>query len=101
MANTYNVVNPIFKYPTNQPSGGHFTSSQIGVYLRIGPWAVTVTTTGQHKRSTTKMLQNWFISNEKSQHIAVFKSDFFPTTPAEAAECHPYLHASSHHFRAG
>ena len=46
----------------------------IYIYIRIGPGAVTVTTTGQHKRSTTKMLQIGFISNKKSQHIATFKS---------------------------
>ena len=54
-----------------------FTMPHV-LYIRIGPGAVTVTTTGQHKRSTTKMLQIWFISNKKSQHIAIFKSDFFP-----------------------
>ena len=52
-----------------------FTMPHV-LYIRIGPGAVTVTTTGQHKRSTTKMLQIWFISNKKSQHIAIFKSDF-------------------------
>ena len=47
-------------------------------YIRIGPGAVAVTTSGQHKHSTPNMLQIWFISNKKSQHLAMFKSVFFP-----------------------
>ena len=45
------------------------------VYLRMFPFLVTVTTTGQHKRSTTKMLQIEFISDQKSQHTAMLKSE--------------------------
>ena len=37
-----------------------------------------MTTSGQHKHSTPNMLQIWFISNKKSQHLAMFKSVFFP-----------------------
>ena len=39
------------------------------------PFLVTVTTTGQHKRSTTKMRQIEFISGQKSQHTAMLKSE--------------------------
>ena len=36
-----------------------------------------------------KKLQIGFFSTKKSQHTAMFKSDFISTTPAEAATCHP------------
>ena len=45
------------------------------VLLRMFPFLVTVTTTGQHKRSTTKVLQVEFISDQKSQHAAMLKSE--------------------------
>ena len=52
------------------------------------PLNVTVTTYGQHKRSTTKM---------KSQHTAMLKSEntFFHYTPAEAPWCHQHRHRLS------
>ena len=42
----------------------------------MGPGAVAVTTSGQHKQSTPDMLQIGFISHKKSQHLAMFKSVF-------------------------
>ena len=45
------------------------------IYFRMFPFLVTVTTTGQHKRSTTKMLQIEFIPDQKSQHTAMLKSE--------------------------
>ena len=47
----------------------------LSIYLRTFPFLVTVTTTGQHKRSTTKMFQIELISDQKSQHTAMFKSE--------------------------
>ena len=60
------------------------------------PFLVTVNTTGQHKRSTTKMLQIEFLSDQKSQHTAMLKSEnMFSTTPAEAPWCHQHRHGLS------
>ena len=67
------------------------------------PLNVTVTTTGQHKRSTTKMLQIEFISDQKSQHTAMLKSEntFFHYTPAEAPWCHQHRHRLSKQSSSG
>ena len=50
-------------------------SVNMMIYFRMFPFLATVTTTGQPKRSTTKMLQIEFISDQKSQHTAMLKSE--------------------------
>ena len=55
------------------------------------PFLVTVTTTGQHKRSTTKMLQIEFISDQKSQHTAMLKSENLQESPIFNGKIYGFL----------
>ena len=53
----------------------YWTAYNRYIYIYMFPFLVTVATTGQHKRSTTKMFQIELISDQKSQHTAMFKSE--------------------------
>ena len=71
-------------------------ASQVGqLQLVHGSWTLTDIPKCRHgeKSCTAKMLQIELISDQKSQHAAMFKSQkVFSTTPAEAPWCHQHRH---------